>query len=224
MSLRYMTTHQAEAAHGLAEKYENGATLSQLSEQSHLSVPEVRQQIVDAGVPIRSKGSTSSLDPKQRDSQIKILYLEENKTLQEIGTSFGLTRERVRQILRNSGVESLGRRPRAADDKLTRKQAKIAKLYDEGTPPSTLMTEYGINYPILQAILKRAGVKTKPKGYFNRRPDYEKIRGGIVTDYLAGVDTGVIAARYGLCGRTEIYKFIKREGVEPRVASRRKRT
>jgi uncharacterized protein (DUF433 family) len=211
----------------LVSAYENGATLAQLSEVNEISLADLREILSDAGVEIKRGRRPNVAPPRlgtktppkldERTERMKLLY-EEGKTLQEIGTEFGLTRERVRQVLRDANVESQGRRKReGSPEQLSAKDKKIARLYDKGTPPSELIVQFDINYSHLQTVLKRAGVDVKPKGFFNRRPGYEKIRDGIIKDYQNGVDTQIIADRYGLCGRTEIYKFIKREGVEPRV-------
>lgn len=198
----------------MVKEYRDGATLTMLSVNHKLGLSKVRQVLVDAGVEIRKKGS-SRFDANRAEEMSK-LY-EEGQTLQQIGARYSLSRERVRQILRSAGIESLGRREKTGSDAaLSAKERKIAKAYDNGRKPADIMKEFGVSYVLFRSILKRAGVETKPKGFFNRRPGYEKIRKGIIKDYQAGVDTGVIAERYGLCGRTEIYKFIKREGVEPR--------
>lgn len=198
----------------MVKEYREGATLTMLSVNHKLGLSKVRQVLVDAGVEIRKKGS-SRFDSNRAEEMSK-LY-EDGETLQQIGERYSLSRERVRQILRSAGIESLGRREKSGSDSaLTATERKIAKAYDNGQKPSEIMKAHGITYVAFRSILKRAGVATKPKGFFNRRPGYEKIRKGVIKDYQAGVDTGVIAERYGLCGRTEIYKFIKREGIEPR--------
>ena len=209
----------------LVSAYENGATLAQLSEVNDISLADLREILSDAGVVIKKGRRPSVVLPRldDRSQRMKTLY-EEGKTLQEIGTEFDLSRERVRQILRGANVESQGRRKREdAPDQLSTQDKKIARLYDKGTPPSELIVKFDINYSHLQTVLRRAGIDVKPKGFFNRRPGYEGISDGIIRDYKSGVDTQVIADRYGLCGRTEIYKFIKREGVEPRVFKKTKK-
>jgi uncharacterized protein (DUF433 family) len=217
----------------LVSAYENGATLAQLSEVNDISLADLREILSDAGVVIKKGRRPSVVPPRlgsktppkldDRSQRMKTLY-EEGKTLQEIGTEFDLSRERVRQILRGANVESQGRRKREdAPDQLSTQDKKIARLYDKGTPPSELIVKFDINYSHLQTVLRRAGIDVKPKGFFNRRPGYEGISDGIIRDYKSGVDTQVIADRYGLCGRTEIYKFIKREGVEPRVFKKTKK-
>jgi uncharacterized protein (DUF433 family) len=201
----------------LAKEYRNSATLTELSVNHKIGLPQVRQALVEEGVQIRKKGGSLPFDPNRADEMTK-LYLDDGRTLQEIGDQFGLSRERVRQILRGNGVESLGRRERPRKEPpLTAREKKIAAAYDRGVRPSDLKERYpGLTYSALQSILKRAGIETKPKGFFNRRSGYEKTVTGIIKDYLRGDDTGDIADRYKLCGRTEIYKFLKREGIPVR--------
>jgi uncharacterized protein (DUF433 family) len=201
----------------MAKEYKDGATLTMLSVNHKLGLPVVRQALVDAGVTIRKKGGSQPFDAN-RAEEMADLYIKENLTLAEIGERFDLSRERVRQILRANKVKSLGRRERSKHDQpLTAQEKRIAKAYDNGTSPAELKKKYtDLTYAGLQTILKRAGVPTKPKGFFNRRDGYEKTVKGIVRDYKRGVDTAEIADRYGLCGRTEIYKFLKRENVPVR--------
>lgn len=204
----------------MAKAYERGATLTELAQRHRLTLPVVRQHLVDAGVTIRRKGGSSS-DDQQRVEEMTRLYVEENQTLQQIGERYGLSRQRVQQILRGAGVESQGRRATepsepAKPEPLTKEERQIARLYDRGNRPADIMQEFGITYSALQSILRRGGVKIKPKGFFNRRPDYERIHKGVIRDYKRGLDTGTIAEKHGLCGRTEIYKFLRREGIEVR--------
>lgn len=198
----------------MAKLYNKGATLVQLAGKTHLAVPVIRESLVASGVAIRPKGGFRG-NSQKRAEDMSALYTE-GKTLQEVGDKYGLTRERVRQILRQLGTESLGRRDKE-EAELTAKEKKIALLYDKGTSPMEICKRRGISYTELHNILKRAGITLKPKGFFNRRLGYEKIRDGVIRDYKEGEITRVIANRYGLCGPTEIYKFIKREGVESRM-------
>lgn len=201
----------------LANGYKGGATLNELAVKHKIGVPLVRSTLVAAGIPIRKKGGSMPFAADRAEEMTK-LYEEEHLTYQEIGDRYGVTRERVRQILKDNGVESQGRRERNRQElPLTKREKAIASAYDRGVRPADLKARYpGLTYPEIQAILRRAGVETKPKGFFNRRDGYEKTVTGIIKDYLADVDTGVIAERYSLCGRTEIYKFLKREGIQVR--------
>lgn len=205
----------------MVREYERGSTLTALSVKHNMSLQAVRQTLVEAGATIRRKGGMLPTDQGRVDT-MKQLYLEEGLTLQEIGNKYGLTRQRVQQILRSAGVESLGRRP---DDslpvsrKLNKEEREIAALYEKGVRPAEIMEQHDITYSALQTILRRGNIATKPKGFFNRRPDYERVRNGVLADYEKGVDTGEIADKYGLCGRTEIYKFLKREGAPVRHGS-----
>lgn len=201
----------------LAKEYNSGATLNELAVNYKLGVPLVRSTLVAAGVPIRKKGGSMPF-AADRAEEMTRLYEGEGLTYQEIGDRHGVTRERVRQILRDNGVESQGRRERDRhEEPLNKREQAIASAYDRGVRPADLKDRYpGLTYPELQNILKRGGIATKSKGFFNRRDGYEKTVTGIIKDYLADVDTGVIAERYGLCSRTEIYKFLKREGIQVR--------
>lgn len=90
-----------------------------------------------------------------RDQEMKKLF-ENGATLQEIGTQFNVTRERVRQILKKAGitgkdggarVSSALRKVDNAEDQLFRRQARVIAVFDcdmdtflsynDGLPQST---------------------------------------------------------------------------------------
>lgn len=200
----------------IAKEYQSGETMVVLSVRHQISVPSVRDMLVKAGVEIRKKGGTRNQDPKRAEKMAK-LY-REGATLADIGKQFGLTRERVRQILRKHGVESLGRRDTENSPRpLTREQKAIAKDYENGLPPHEMFEKYpGLTATRMWGILRKAGVKGKPKGYYVRRPDYERVAKGVVEDYQKGMECADIANKYDLCGKTEIYKFLQRAGVPVR--------
>lgn len=212
----------------MVAEYRKGSTLTILSVNNEIGVATVRKILTDAGVEIRGKGASFTAGGEKateaRAKKMAQLY-KKGQTLQEIGDTYDLSRERVRQILRAADVESLGRREKkSANEPLNAAEKKIAAAYDGGMKPADIITKFKITYVEMREILKRGNIETKPKGFFNRRPGYDKIRKGIIKDYLADVDTGVIAEKYGLCGRTEIYKFIGREGVSSRLSHSMKKT
>jgi len=49
------------------------------------------------------------MEPQERDAEICRLYVTEEKTLRAIGKQFKLTRERVRQILKQAGIDKNSR-------------------------------------------------------------------------------------------------------------------
>lgn len=153
------------------------------------------------------------MDDNERLAKMKKMYADDH-TLQQVGDEFGLSRERVRQILSGAGVETRDAGPRPQTE-LTKTEKKIAKLYDKGEKsPSDLMMEYDITYYSLRRILKRAGVDLKPKGYFVRGPEYDKAD-EVVRDYKAKMKIKDIAKKYGFPAPTKVYQILRRKGIEP---------
>lgn len=87
-------------------------------------------------------------------------------TLSQIGAEFGVSRERVRQILKESGLGSKrlktraleARRERSADARAT----QIARRYLAGTPIDGLRAEFRISRPALLQILTQKGFHLSP--------------------------------------------------------------
>lgn len=71
-----------------------------------------------------------------RDKAIATLYIEEAKTLQEVGDIFGITRERVRQILVKQGVTQRFVKQQAIaaerEPVIASQIVEIQKLYEQG--------------------------------------------------------------------------------------------
>lgn len=109
--------------------------------------------------------------PTERQADIIALY-KSGKSLEETGQHFGMTRERVRQIVGKNGqsegrgriigrrVEVAQRRARRAEER-QRKEARrqaIARDYRSGVPLKEIGMKYGIQNPqALNALLRRMG-------------------------------------------------------------------
>lgn len=108
--------HTAPLAISLAERdgaiikaYQTGDKLVQLAEQYGLTVSGICGILRRHGIERSQKGGRpgGTHKPRQfteRDAAIVRLY-ESGKTLEELGASFDITRERVRQILVRAGCE-----------------------------------------------------------------------------------------------------------------------
>lgn len=212
-----------ETVNEMVKQYRSGSTLTQVSVRNKLGVALVRRLLADSEGEDFIRGKGASVVEDDRSETMAELY-RSGETLQSIGTRYDLSRERVRQILRTNNVKSLGRREQKVPEKLTSTEKKIAKAYDNGTRPADIISKFDISYAEMRKIMRRAGIETKPKGFFNRRPGYDKIRKGVISDYQSGLGTGVIVSKYGLCDKTEIYKFIEREGIVPRQKKKKKKT
>jgi DNA-directed RNA polymerase specialized sigma subunit len=98
----------------------------------------------------------------QRTEDIIRLYHEEYKSLADIGKVYGLSRERVRQILKAAG--------RPSNPTEDRRYAKVARAlpideivnaYIDGDPTYKLTERYHITSETLTFVLKRNGVDVR---------------------------------------------------------------
>jgi uncharacterized protein (DUF433 family) len=91
-------------------EYESGMTLQELGKWYGVSVKTIRSRLKEAGVQIRNRGmkvGSELKDNKDRDSRIKERY-QRGLSMATVGEEFGISRERVRQILKKQKVETRG--------------------------------------------------------------------------------------------------------------------
>lgn len=91
----------------LAKRYQEGVSLMILSEQFGIGIAHISSILKQQDVPTRSrgrpKGFVNDAVTHERNERIAQLY-QEGLTLETIGQKYGLTRERIRQIIRTQGV------------------------------------------------------------------------------------------------------------------------
>lgn len=138
------------------------------------------------------------------------LYRSGN-TLQEIGDEFGVTRERVRQILRKSGVPTMGHRG-SKNYKVTREQVAEILALAPRYSASEIARHLGIARQNVFNHLRKHGVAARRGRMGPRSATIEKAM-AIADDYVAGLKTREIAERHGLM-QPEIYRFLKVAGVK----------
>lgn len=87
-------------------------------------------------------------------------------TLRQIGAEFGVSGERVRQILKESGLGSTRLKARALEARRQRtadaRAARIARRYLAGTSTDRLCAEFHISRPALLQILTEKGFHLSP--------------------------------------------------------------
>lgn len=166
---------------------------------------------------VQEKGVLPPPQAEDREIVMAARYLS-GETLQAIGSDFGVTRERVRQILRRSDIPSLGWRAgtmrQAAP--ITDAEQEIAAAYAQGdTPPHVLCERYEIDAARLASILRRTNTKKFSKGFWLRRADDAERTQKVAELYLAGEKTADIAQQVGLPGQEHVYVYLRRAGIKP---------
>lgn len=148
------------------------------------------------------------------------------ETLQQIAVDFAITRERVRQILRKTGVPSLGFRPehhRPAHE-LTFAEKRAVALYDGGVPPKQIYERTGVQPHVLTKALQRLGVAKKPKGHWLTKPNDAQLTAQVCSLYEQGLSAPeILSAIPELRFPTTVYRYLEKGGVPARNANNRSR-
>lgn len=137
-------------------------------------------------------------------------------TLQAIASDYGLTRERVRQVLRKAGIASLGLRPehcQKAHD-LTPAEIAAAKAYRAGELPKAICEQYGLQRFQLLTVCRRLGIAVRPTGA-PFRSDYQETCEGVAKLYREGASLEAIRSEFGWSHITYVYRWLRRAGVKP---------
>ncbi len=192
------------------ESYLGGSDVAELAELHGKSRDAVYLALKAVGVTMRRgrprKDGPRSVSDTARAQEMADLY-GNGKTLMEIGAVYGVTRERVRQILRAFGVESLGWRQRPAVP-ATEQEKEIAALYLSGSPLRQLRERFG---PGVATALKKLGTGAKKMDAFRETIRERDERA--VAMYLRGDSVEVIAKAVGFSHGTYVYRSLKRRGV-----------
>jgi hypothetical protein len=135
-------------------------------------------------------------------------------TLQQIGDDFGITRERVRQILRRHDVPSLGWRPDLLQTSVAAKsKARVLALAGQGHTVPAIAVAVGDSRQNVLNVLRREGVTAvhAKKG----RAQKTLAKADVVARmYRDGERIGDIAKTLGTYGPS-IYRLLRIAGCEP---------
>lgn len=217
-----LSPEKMEMARIMRGQYESGLSGPAIAAEHGKTLQTVYRYIRAAGGTIGYNGTkhtaTGVLDDA-RAADMRARY-QSGETLQAIGDSYGITRERVRQILRKTGVPSLGRRPEhmRQPHELTPAEIEAAKLYDAGVPPKEVKARTGVSYAHLAAARKRLGIECKGTGHWLRRPDDAELTARTCALYLEGKTAPEIVALIPeLKFPATVYRYLKKGGVKPRT-------
>lgn len=87
--------------------YGLGLSMREVGEKFGVTPMPIRNVLYSHGVKIRRKGWTKQLDSyAERDARVVESY-KTGKSMEDVGRQFGISRERVRQVLRRSGYQGV---------------------------------------------------------------------------------------------------------------------
>ncbi|MCD6318526.1 hypothetical protein J7M02_05615 [Candidatus Aerophobetes bacterium] len=128
--------------------------------------------------------------------ELSNLYRQQ-KSLQKIGDMFGITRERVRQVMEQKGV------PRTRRKILEERDMEIAKKYEDGYSIEQLIQIYQVSkMQVYRALCKYSSL------WKNR---FQTRNSQICSDYLKGMLIKEIAKKYNL-SESHIRSILQKSG------------
>lgn len=200
----------------MADDYHSGLTLAQVAERHGVHPNTVSSALKRVGVPVTRGPAAKGVADKDRAAEMARRYLG-GETLETIGKAFGVTRERVRQILRKTGVASLGHRPEHCKQAhpLTQDEIAAAEMYEQGIRPAQIAVRYPkVN---LAVVRERLGIPAKPYGSWNIRPDDAEITARVAELYRSGLSAPEIVERVPEVRFPEtVYRYLRKAGIKPR--------
>lgn len=210
-----------ELARILRSQYESGIPVTQLASEHGRAPGTITKYIVAAGGAVKRgpMHARKGVIDEARANDFRDRYLG-GETLQQIAADYGVTRERVRQVLRKSNVPSLGHRPEHCRQphELTAVERRGADLYRNGTSPREIRARTGLTTNELYGALRRLGIERRGPGFWLTRPDDAEITARVCDLYRKGFSAPQIVSRVAqIKFPGTVYRYLKKGGVSPRM-------
>lgn len=147
--------------------------------------------------------------PMKKDRSDLIAFYQSGKTMMETAKAFGLSRERVRTILKSRGIDtkSGGRYPALRE----RRQATVAD-YQAGMTIKELAAKYNLPCYSVYEDLVALNVPRRPRSGVRRKPERDQ---ALVDYFKSGATYDETAKRFGMV-RSNVQRILKRAGVSRR--------
>ncbi|WP_217231277.1 hypothetical protein [Streptomyces anulatus] len=150
------------------ELYEIGLSINKCSKIARLHGRTVRRQLVEAGIPIRARGSVLAKPPT-----LVQLY-RRGLSLEHCGIILGISRNTARNRLLKAGITP---RPRGSRIQWNSDQdgRRLVSLYESGLTIEACSLYFGISYTTARDRLLDAGVPLRKPGRSNNRRTRPKL-------------------------------------------------
>ena len=164
--------------------------------------------------------ATGALPPapaSDRTLQI-IARFKSNETLQAIADDYGVSRQRVEQILRKAGVEKRGQRGGRRRAPIWSKIEEARSLAASGCSCEEIADAVGDTKQNVFVVCRKEGIQIQ-RAVRKNSPHVVSAAFDIAADYKAGMNTREIAEKYGK-QQPSIYHFLRIAGVKPNRVER----
>lgn len=194
----------------IAADYEGGMTIAEISAKYDCSSGKVTGALARCGVQKRPQGKAAKKkdhanDPRALD--MAAMY-RDGKTLEEIGAKYGLTRERVRQIMIRSGND-----PKGIDRPMPEHYRRAIDAYLAGDSLLTAAKVADVSPGTFRNVLARAGHVPRLE---NRAKKYDAGKVERCAQlYLAGEPLAEIVRKLGISHQPYIYQLLAHAGIKP---------
>lgn len=202
----------------LGAMYKSGMSMLDVANHAHVSAGRVSAALKKLKIKTRQRGNFEMRDRYaalhgERLAEM-IRMWGEGWTLDRIGTHYKITRERVRQLLSRSGVDTSNR-------PVSREERAIVREYVAGAPMNFLEEKYKISTTRLRNCILKEGEEIRPsprKG--GHSPRFLRNSEIAAEMYLAGKPVREIAERLGYGKGKEsaaagtIYRMLAVQGIK----------
>lgn len=209
-------------AQKVAPLYAAGQSTAEIAAAEGVCVSTIYKALRFVGVERRRCGPTNptrGVADAQRAEEFSRRYLA-GETLKAIGDDYGISRERVRQVLRKTDVPTLGHRKEHCKHAraLTEDEIAAARMYETGTRPKAVQAAFpGLTIARLHWILRRLDIPRREAGHWLKRPDQAERAEAVAVFYRQGLRAPEIVERLPWLKHPEtVYYYLKKAGVEAR--------
>ena len=207
---RHLTDQEKRAEYEtFAADYENGMATMDIASVYGVDNMYVHRRLRSYGHKMRRKGP-AKIGPletrpgaKVNKQELKQLSDTTSMTLEELGRHFGVSRERIRQLLDKMGITKRGGHARM----IVRKQTVLDEFLFRGDGNAhAVAAEFGLAVHEVQKTLKEAGLT-----YMRKKRD--KVKAVVyIAEYQAGATIQEIADKHGVTTNS-LYAPLRKAGV-----------